>query len=445
METSIGNGTTNAELQQWVRDARQFTLSLVEDLSPQQLIGQKKESVNPTLWHMGHIGWFQENWVLRHRHGAAPIRPKVDELFDSFEVPHVIRWELELPTRSTMVAYLQEVEAHVLEQLEEKEDPENTYFNSLTVFHEDMHDEAIVHDRQTLRFPPPPPVVRTAAEELAASQEAAEATALNEDVEVPGADAFMLGATPDIPFVFDNEKWAYPVKVKPFRIARAAVTNAEFAEFVDDRGYEKPKLWSIAGNVWLAKFRARHPVYWRRQSGRGWYQRDFDHWRPLKENHPLIHVNWFEAEAFCNWAGRRLPREAEWEMAAAAEPGPHGGIRKEKRPYPWGQEKPTGELANLNNDHKGTIGVADLPAGESAFGCRQMLGNVWEWTADSFYPYPGFVLDPYKEYSAPWFGYHKVLRGGSWVTRARLIRNTWRNYFLPDRGDIPAGFRTCAK
>ncbi|MEK7831745.1 MAG: SUMF1/EgtB/PvdO family nonheme iron enzyme, partial [Acidobacteriota bacterium] len=149
--------------------------------------------------------------------------------------------------------------------------------------------------------------------------------------------------------------------------------------------------------------------------------------------------NWFEADAYCRWAGRRLPTEAEWEMAASSDSS--GG----KRIFPWGDEAPTPERANLDWLDGGLLPVDALPTGDSAFGCRQMIGNVWEWTVTDFAPFGGFAPGPYKEYSAPWFGDHKVLRGGCWATRSRLIRNGYRNFYKPDRRDVWAGFRTCAK
>jgi len=133
-------------------------------------------------------------------------------------------------------------------------------------------------------------------------------------------------------------------------------------------------------------------------------------------------------------------------MAASAELKMNGtGVTGKKRRYPWGDAPPTSHHANLDSLHLGCVDVAAYPEGDSAFGCRQMLGNVWEWTATSFYPFPGFILDyPYKEYSAPWFGYPKVLKGAAWATRSRLAYNTYRNFFPPDRNDMFAGFRTCA-
>ena len=159
----------------------------------------------------------------------------------------------------------------------------------------------------------------------------------------------------------------------------------------------------------------------------------------------VLHVNWYEASAYCRWAGRRLPTEAEWEMAASSEPSTDGqGIAERKRLYPRGDSPPTPERANLDWRNMGCIEAHALPASDSAFGCRQMIGNTWEWTASAFEPFPGFVAGPYKEYSAPWFGDHKVLRGGCWATRSRLIRNNYRNFYKPDRRDVWAGFRTCA-
>jgi iron(II)-dependent oxidoreductase len=303
------------------------------------------------------------------------------------------------------------------------------------LYHEDMHDEAFLMTRQTLEYPAPPVARDPPAEHPASGP-------LPGDCEVPGG-SFVLGAGREAPFVFDNEKWGHAVEVAPFRIARAPVTNGEFTRFVESNGYERPELWSYQGWRWRTRASAEHPVYWRK-AGQSWESRRFDTWQPLAAHAPVVHVCWYEAEAYCRWAGRRLPSELEWEAAAAGEPD---GSRLSvwRRRFPWGDADPTPERANLDLWWGGPVDVAALPAGESAFGCRQMLGNVWEWTASPFYPYPGFVVDhPYREYSAPWFGYQKVLKGGAWFTRARLVRNSFRNFYLPHRRDVLAGFRTCA-
>jgi len=216
------------------------------------------------------------------------------------------------------------------------------------------------------------------------------------------------------------------------------VSNGEFAAFVDDRGYTRRELWTAEGWSWRVAAAAELPIYWQKDSGR-WFERRFTEVVPLALHLPVLHVSWFEADAYCRWAGRRLPTEAEWEFAAAMT------LRGDKRGYPWGDAAPDDQRANLYGVSFDRIDVSAMPQGDNAWGCRQMIGNVWEWTADWFGPYPGFVADPYKDYSEPWFGNHKVLRGGCYATRGHLIRNTWRNFYMPDRRDVFAGFRTCER
>jgi iron(II)-dependent oxidoreductase len=419
-----------ATLAAWVQDARRRTKALIADLSDEQLLGPQLATVNPLLWEIGHVAWFQEKWLLRHANGRAPLRPDADALYDSAAVLHDTRWDLLLPSRAQTLRYLAAVEEQVLERLASGPSAEEVYFAQLGVFHEDMHAEAFTYTRQTLSYPAPLPVETTVA------RPASEEAPCSGDVRVAGG-TYLLGALPGTRFVFDNEKWAHPVELRPFAIARAPVTQAEFAAFVEDGGYRRRELWSDEGWAWREREGAVQPVYWRRQAG-GWQRRDFDRWVSLEPHRPVIHVSWYEALAYCRWAGRRLPSEAEWEAAASwvADDG-------SRRHYPWGEAAPTPEQANLDGQALGCVAVAACPAGDSPCSCRQMIGNVWEWTADAFLPYPGFVPDPYKEYSAPWFGDHKVLRGGCWASRGRLLRNTWRNFYRPERRDVFAGFRTC--
>ena len=422
-----------------LREARQRTLALVADLNDEQLIGPRLETVNPLLWEIGHVAWFQEYWVLRHLNGRAPILPDGDALYDSAKVAHETRWDIPLLSRARVLAYMQGVLDRVIDRygVAEELDKDATYFLSLVLFHEDMHDEAFGYTRQTLGYPQPE--FESGNND---SQQRADFGDLG-DALIPGG-RFLLGSLPDRPFTFDNEMDAHEVQLETFSISRTAVSNAEFAAFVSDRSYERRELWSAAGWQWRQLADARHPVYWQRD-GNKWLRRNFDQLVPLQDHLPVLHVNWFEADAFCRWAKRRLPTETEWEMAASAEPTTDGGgISERKRRFPWGDKAPDPNLANLDWQAGGCIDVRALPASDSAFGCRQMVGNVWEWTASDFTPYPGFVDGPYKEYSAPWFGDHKVLRGGCWTTRSRLIHNAYRNFYQPHRRDVWAGFRTCA-
>ncbi len=419
------------EVAAFLQDVRRRTLALVEDLSDAQLRVPLLPIINPILWEIGHAAWFQEKWALRHLRGLPPVLAHGDSLYDSAAVAHDTRWDLALPSRADTLAYMQEVLDRVIGRLPDVLTEQEAYFHWLPCMHEDMHDEAFTYTRQTLGYAAPnfgsaPAPIESGQPAPAANDDA------GGDVEVRGGE-FLLGATPGEVFVFDNEKWAHPVRVEPFRIARAAVTNSQFADFVDDGGYKRRELWSNDGWAWREKARAEHPVYWSRDAA-GWHQRHFNQVRLLPRALPIIHVNWFEAEAWCRWAKRRLPTEAEWEFAAATT---------EKRRYPWGEAPPAPERANLDARALDCVPVSAHAAGDSAGGCRQTLGNVWEWTASAFAPYPGFVVDPYKEYSEPWFtSDYRVLRGGCWATRSRLIRNTWRNFYTRDRRDVFAGFRT---
>jgi iron(II)-dependent oxidoreductase len=419
-------------LEQMLIEARARTHAHAARLTGDQLLGPRLGIVNPPLWEIGHLGWFQEHWCLRQRPGetlAPSILRGADSLYDSSNVPHATRWDLPLPTFDATLDYLQNVLERVRERIHrDRENPTLAYFVQLAALHEEMHCEAFTYTRQTLNMP--------AAESSNAPLPMASAIAAG-DANVRGGE-FMLGAEPGTGFVFDNEKWAHPVTVEPFRIARTAVTNGEFAAFVDDGGYARQELWSTQGWTWRVAAAAEHPVYWRRE-GLGWLERVFDTVVPLAPRLPVLHVNYFEADAYCRWAGRRLPTEAEWECAAASAEG------EKKRRYPWGDTAPHAQQANLYGVAHGRVDVAAFPQGDSAFGCRQMIGNVWEWTSDAFLPYRGFVADPYKDYSEPWFGNHQVLRGGCYATRGTLIRNTWRNFYTPDRRDVFAGFRTCAR
>jgi iron(II)-dependent oxidoreductase len=450
-----------------MREFRERTLGLVADLDEQQMIGPRLAIVNPPLWEIGHIAWFTEFWLLRHLKKQKPLLPNGDQLYNSSNVAHETRWELLLPSRNATLNYMDEVLDRALEGLESSRElhGDERYFYLLTLFHEAMHAEALAYTRQTLAYPPPQFTPGEETRRLTGS-------VCTGDVEIPGGQ-FIIGATDDFPFVFDNEKWAHAIVIRPFRIGRAAVSNGEFLAFVEAQGYRKPEYWSAAGWRWRERggspeletsFRnffgkasthgakdspvqpsVDHPIYWQRNANGRWRQRIYDRYCPLNERTPVVHVSWFEAEAYCNWANRRLPTEAEWEVAASAEIDPSGGVRQLRRYFPWGNAAPNSVTANLDWHQSGPVPVDFFEAGDSPFGCRQMIGNVWEWTADDFKPYPGFVIDPYKEYSKPWFATHKVLRGGCWATSSLLIRNTWRNFYTPDRRDVWAGFRTCAK
>ena len=417
-------------------DAHGRTLNLVAGLDEDQLMGPRLPVVNPLRWEIGHVAWFYEKFILRDLYGRAPIHPPGDEIYDSIAINHEVRWDLPLLTMADTLDYIENVLDRCLARLGAGQASEqDSYMYQFATSHEDMHTEAYTYSRQTLAYPEPRFTSGLASENSCAGGHGGDAL-------VPGG-TFTLGSDQNAPIVFDNEKWAYTVSVAAFAIAKAPVTNEEFAAFVDAGGYRRQEYWSDEGWTWCREASAKHPVYWYASGEGDWNLRRFDRVEALPPHQPVIHVNWFEANAYCSWAERRLPTETEWEAAALGEPA-GDGLALKKRTYPWGEPPPEPRYANLDGNALGCLDVGALPDGDSAFGCRQMLGNVWEWTSSTFAPFPGFSPDAYKDYSQPVFYETKVLRGGAWATRGRLITGRYRNFFTPDRRDVMAGFRTVA-
>lgn len=390
-------------------DARNHTLHLAGQLAAgleaSGFAVPNMEQLNPPLWELGHIGWFQEWWISRNlqRHRGvdcdplaarlASIERQADNWWDDALVPHGRRWDLTLPNLTAVKLYLLGTLETSLELLEKSAESDHAlYFYRLALFHEDMHGESLVTMAQTLGLPlalklPGPMVLR-------------EPLLVN-------ATRWTMGSAAQAGFSYDNERPAHEVRVPEFEIDAQPVTWSQFVEFVDDGGYDRCELWHADGWQWLRKLAAgegqlmggRAPRYVERigvASG-AVMQTRFGTLRRMLGAQPAMHVSWWEADAWCRWAGRRLPAEVEWEVAA------HTAAR---RGFRWGE--------------------------------------VWEWTGSTLRGFPGFTADPWRAYSEPCFCSHKVLRGASFATRERVKSAKFRNFALPQCDHIFVGFRSCA-
>lgn len=380
-------------------DARNHTLRWITACetalgSPELAVPEQPE-LNPPRWLLGHAGWFQERWIARNvqrQRGARcdPTQPRLasilhdaDTLYDPAAVAHGARWRVALPDLQATRQYLVDTLETTLELLDTTpdEDDDALYFYRLALFHEDQVAEQFAQLAQTIGFD---------------SGLLAAPSAINgRDPLLFPATRWTLGCEPG-GFVFDNEKWVHEVALPEFEIDAQPVTWAQYIEFVEDGGYDRESLWHPAGWAWVQRDGRRGPRHVD-QMRHGVLQQRFGKLMRVPLSQPVVHATWYEADAWCRWAGRRLPSEVEWE--AAAHQGASRGFR-------WGE--------------------------------------VWEWTAASFRPYPGFVAGPHREYSQPCFGNHKALRGASFATRGRMRHPKFRHFLAPERDDAFTGFRSCA-
>ncbi len=370
--------------------ARAATFAATLDLTDEQWRVPYHRGIQPTAWDLAHIGWFAEFWLLRGPHrigidggvnadGPAPFLG-LDERYDSARIAHRARWQMPLFSRAELLQRLGDQLAACQQVVAGSDEPTIVYHGTFAALHELMHVEALAWTRAILGHPAPPGL---AMRRFPATPE----------VFVAGGD-FAIGQAPDEPrFAFDNELPGRMVTLPAFCIDAAPVTNGQFLAFVSADGYRRAEFWPGPAGQWLARQGRELPERWRRVAADRCEHRWFDQWLPLPLDEPVVHVSAFEAEAWCRWAGRRLPSAAEWEVAADR--------------FAWGH-------------------------------------SVWEWTADAFAPYMGFRPAPYTTYSAPWFHFQREMRGGAFATHALMHDRRYRNFFLPQRTDVFAGFRSAA-
>ncbi|WP_416974188.1 ergothioneine biosynthesis protein EgtB [Streptomyces sp. 4F14] len=411
--------------------ARARTTLLTSCVEDPDLTAQHSPLMSPLVWDLAHIGNQEELWLLRAVGGGDPMRPEIDSLYDAFEHPRSERPTLPLLPPAEARAYAAEVRGRVLDLLE-KTDFHGTRLTEagfafgMIAQHEQQHDETMLITHQLRKGP-----------QVLTAPDPGPATAFTGPAEVliPGGE-FTMG-TDSEPWALDNERPAHRREVAAFHLDTTPVTNGAYLRFIEDGGYDEPRWWHPAGWTHIRQHAIRAPQFWQNDGGQ-WLRRRFGVTEVVPPDEPVVHVCWYEADAYARWAGRRLPTEAEWEKAARHDPAT-GTSRR----YPWGDATPSPEHANLGQRHLRPAPAGSYPAGESPHGVRQLIGDVWEWTASDFLPYPGFRAFPYKEYSEVFYGpEHKILRGGSFAVDEVACRGTFRNWDYPIRRQIFSGFRT---
>ena len=430
--------TSRETLARQLTRARERTLRLVE-FDDAELRRQYDPLMSPLVWDLAHIGQQEELWLLREGNPDRPgmLPPEVDRLYDAFVHSRANRVELPLLPPADARAYCGTVRSKALDSLDAlPDDDDPTFVFGLVISHENQHDETML---QALNLRTGPALLGTGSSpasgrcpQLPTGRKGVAGTS----VLVPGGP-FVLGVDAVTePHSLDNERPAHVVDVPTFRIGRVPVTNAEWRQFIDDGGYAQRRWWSDRGWSYRQEAGLQAPQFWNHGNLAGTRVR-FGHIEDIPADEPVQHVTFFEAEAYAAWAGARLPTEVEWEKACAWDP--RAGTR---RRFPWGASEPTEYVANLGGDALRPAPVGAYPAGASAYGAEQMLGDVWEWTTSPLTPWPGFTPMIYERYSQPFFdGDYKVLRGGSWAVAPNILRPSFRNWDHPIRRQIFSGVR----
>ncbi|MGH8962673.1 MAG: ergothioneine biosynthesis protein EgtB [Jatrophihabitantaceae bacterium] len=397
---------------------------LLTDLDEPTLVAQHDPLMSPLVWDLAHIGQQEELWLLRAGDPSRPglLPPDVDSLYDAFEHPRAERPRLPLLPPVEARAFVHEVRGRALDVIHRTPD-DQLFTAGMVVQHEQQHDETML---ATLQLRQGPPVLT--ADRLPGGR------ALDTDRVFVAGGEFVLGVDgTDEPFSLDNERPAHTVEVGPFWIGRVPVTNAQWRDFVDDGGYDTQRWWSARGWAHRVEAGLERPKFWTADGTRIRFGIE----ETVPPDEPVQHVSYFEAEAFAAWSGARLPTELEWEKACAWDPA-----TRTRRRWPWGSAEPSTALANLGGGALRPAPVGAYPAGASAYGVEQLIGDVWEWTSSDLQPWPGFVPMIYRQYSEPFFGGdYRVLRGGSWAVAPSTIRPSFRNWDHPMRRQIFTGVR----
>jgi iron(II)-dependent oxidoreductase len=419
-----------------LESAREHTLTILAPLSDADAAAQHDSLMSPVIWDLGHIAAFENLWLLRNTSGPIEFS-EMPGTYDPFAHPRATRGALALPTldeaRAELARVRDAVRRRVAKTSFDTASPllRDGYVVRMVAQHESQHQETIL---QTLQLKGGAPYAAPRAWDTPPGRVVA-----GEGAMVRCDGGHVVIGTDDRAEAYDNERPRHEIELAPFWIDVTCVTNGAFLRFVNDGGYDERSLWTEAGWTWRSESAVRAPKHWER--GRdGWTTRTMDRVSALDPLRPVCHVSYHEAEAYARFVGKRLPTEREWEAAATWDPA-----TRTPRAYPWGDERPTAALANVDQLSFQTAQVGAYERNVSPIGCHGMIGDVWEWTSTDFAGYPGYETFPYPEYSEVFFGSdYKVLRGGSWATSADVARATFRNWDYPIRRQIFSGFR-CAR
>lgn len=417
------------------RETRDRTLEIVKNLETDDFVVQTAFFMSPPKWHIGHVSWIYEaimskidkNYIFYSKEFSEYL----NSYYQQFGVPHDkgLRGIISRPTVDQIFQYFNIINQRVEKFIQSKALNDEQIRLIMTGFHHEcQHQELLVYDLQHL---------------LAEQYKPLRKNEIKNQPSVGKKSIHMTGGLYTMgydgnEFCYDIELPQHKVFLNDYKIDVYPITNQQYIEFIEDGGYDNYKYWlsdgweKVKDNQWNA------PMYWEKIDDE-WNVRDFAGIRKINPNEPVCHVSYYEADAYCKWAGKRLPTEAEWEKAAC-----WNEKKQEKTIYPWGNEYPTTEKCNLFESHYWKCAdVGTLPEGGSPSGCQQMIGDVWEWTSSEFTGYPGFKSG-FDEYNDKWFANQKVLRGGSFATPSMSIRGSYRNFFRLDERWLFSGFR-CAE
>ena len=415
------------------RQTRSRTLELVRNLAPDDYVVQTAPYTSPIKWHVGHVSWIYEAVMRKispdYEFYSDDLSGYLNSYYQQFGVPHdkARRGIVSRPTLDEILQYFDATSRRVAEFVQERQlEDGQARLMTMGIHHECQHQELMTYDLQHLLAGSYRPAKRLRAPRPTVSHK--------EPARVRGG-LYALGYGGS-DYCYDIELPEHMTYLEDCEIDAFPVTNGQYMRFIEDGGYDSYRFWLSDGWEKVKENGWKAPMYWEREDG-AWMRDGFSGRRRVNSNEPVCHVSFYEADAYCRWAGGRLPTEAEWEKAACWDEQ-----RQRKTAFPWGNEPAGARYANLLESHIWQCTeIGSYPDGASPAGCYQMIGDVWEWTASEFVGYPGFKTG-FEEYNDKWFTNQKVLRGGSFGTPAVSIRGSYRNFFRLDERWLFSGFRS---